>query len=236
MKNSQETVLQAQAISSQIAGKLDGYAYRGVSAFDADGTLWHHDIAEEFTQWCFQKNYLATADEWGPYRKVYEQDSRAGVQLLLSFYRGNEESRIASWVDEFWTTVQRPWITSVTDLVQHLAANGEDVWVVTASPRIVLEPIKKHLPVTRILGLEFELDSQGLTSGKPVGLITSGEGKAEALRSQGITSLGAGAGNSMSDVALIRMAERVQWAINPCDEMRAIANEESWMISEISPD
>jgi phosphoserine phosphatase len=134
-------------------------------------------------------------------------------------------------VDDYWHTYQKlKHIDLPVAVLQHLAKLGYEIWVVTGSPTEFLLPLLKKLPVTRIIGMDFEVDTQGIITGQRTGICCAGPGKAEKVKSLWQSPVQFAAGNALLDEAMLRIARDVAWVVHPHPELERIAKQEGWDI------
>ncbi len=192
-------------------------------------------MSEDFVQWMIQKGHFDGA-LWSDYVATNASDPAAGCLEILRFYTGIEDATIRQHVSTFWQEAgSRAWIQSVVDAISWLDDLGFDVFVVSGTPRIVLDPLPRHLPVLpdRILALELEVDADGRFTGRHSGVPTYGEGKAQRLRDAGCAGVFLAAGNSGLDVEMLRLSQDIKWAIQPDHALRRTALDEGWVITDI---
>jgi phosphoserine phosphatase len=113
-----------------------------------------------------------------------------------------------------------------------LAEHGFALFVVSGTPRLVLEPLAQHLPVAkgRIVALELGVDRQGRATGGPSGVVTCGTGKAVRLREAWSGPVLLAAGNSVLDIEMLQLSEVWRWVIDPDPQLRALATRSGWPI------
>jgi len=200
----------------------------GIAVFDADGTLWTDDAADDFTLWMISTSRIP-GDSWDTYLRIYRSDPCEGCRFLLTLYKGLDIASVRSSVDEWWRDhANRRWIPEVVESL-HLASGTHPVWVVSGTPTDILVPLLAMLPVDEVLGMDFELSS-GRITGKHSGVSCTGEGKAEK-----ILSLAAGrpisfcAGNGSLDGPMMEIASRA-WSVYPNPDFEAYSRARGWPV------
>jgi HAD superfamily phosphoserine phosphatase-like hydrolase len=201
-----------------------------LAVFDADGTLWRDDVADDFTQWMIRSDEIP-GDRWDEYTRIYRDDAPAGCELLLTFYAGLDRAHLRERIDHWWLHhARRRWIDEVVESVHHLDARGYPVWVVSGTPTDFLLPLERVLPVRRVLGMDFALDGRGRITGDLSGIRCAGEGKARKLRAVAAERrIFVCAGNGELDRAMMHLAERV-WSVYPDAEFERYCRRRGWAV------
>lgn len=209
--------------------KSDG---KEIALFDADGTLWVDDVADDFTQYALDTDFINEKELWAEYLKRYPIDPPAACEFLLNLYRGMGLTEVQEAARNWWKAhSERNWIEEVMTSLFHLSDAGYRVWVVTASPTELIAPIQSFLPVDEVIGIDFEVDSQGTITGRAAGIVCAGAGKAKKVRSLAqAESIVFSAGNSMMDIPMIEIADPIRWAVYPNAEFEAQALERGWLL------
>lgn len=204
-----------------------------LALFDADGTLWENDIADDCTIWMIGTGRIKTGHKWHEYKKIYSKDAPAGCRYLLTFYKGMHISELSRHVDSYWNEFMKmEYIEEPLEVLQYCAKHDFNVWVVTGSPTDFLFPLLKKLPVQKIVGMDYELDANGFITGKHSGISCAGRGKAEKIKSLWQGPVQFAAGNALLDEAMMRLARDVVWAVHPHPDLEKIAVKEGWEIKK----
>ena len=199
--------------------------------FDADGVLWHGDVSEDFTLWMIGEGHF-DGQLWPVYERCNHEDPAEGATQILNFYRGLSSTELRGHVERFWETgAPRAWVERVRATMVWARQHGFTVFVVSASPAPVLQPLNDLLPVDRVFGLELEFDEGGCATGRPDGIVTTGTGKAEQVRAESLLPVQLAVGDSCLDVPMMRLSSGVAWAINPDSALREVAEREEWLIT-----
>ena len=208
----------------------------GIAAFDADGTLWEGDVSEDFTLWMIGEGHF-DGSLWPVYEHVNRRDPAAASVQILQFYRGMELRRLRLLVEQFWQAFpDRAWLPPVRAVCRWAHARGMRSHVVSATPAPVLAPLRRHLPIDHVHGLELEVDERGRCTGRVAGVPTIGDGKAERLRAMAEDPVLLAVGNSVLDIPMLRLSVGVAWAVNPDTALREAAAREGWLMSAgVSP-
>ena len=204
-----------------------------LALFDADGTLWENDIADDCTIWMLGTNKIQTGKHWGEYKKLYAADAPTGCRYLLTFYKGLSLADLTKHVETYWQDFMKmEYIREPLGVLHHLAGLGFKIWVVTGSPTDFLYPLLKKLPVDKIIGMDFEIDANGVLTGKHAGISCAGAGKAEKVKSLWNGPIQFAAGNALLDESMMRLARDVVWAVHPHPALEQIARSEGWEIKK----
>jgi HAD superfamily phosphoserine phosphatase-like hydrolase len=202
-----------------------------LALFDADGTLWENDIADDCTLWMLGTGRIETGAKWAEYKRIYAADACAGCRFLLSFFAGLTKEALTQGIEAYWRDFMKlKIIEEPLELLHHLAAQGFAIWVVTGSPTDMLFPLQRRLPVERVIGMDFEIDARGTVTGRHAGISCAGEGKAEKVRSLWSGPIQFAAGNARLDEAMLRLARDVAWAVHPHPDLERVARAEGWEI------
>ncbi len=204
-----------------------------VALFDADGTLWTDDVADDFTKYAIDTKLLKHAHLWDEYLKIYATDPVKGCRYLLNLYKDISEKDVLDCVDQWWiNTSKRSWITEVMEALYCLADRGYSNWIVTGSPTAVMTPLLKYLPLDKTIGIDFALTPEGIITGDVKGICCSGQGKADKVNSllDGREVLFS-CGNSSMDIPMIELSKKVSWSIYPNEQFLSESQEKNWHIT-----
>jgi HAD superfamily phosphoserine phosphatase-like hydrolase len=204
-----------------------------LALFDADGTLWENDIADDCTVWMIGTGRIQTGAHWPQYKQTYADDAQEGCRYLLSFYKGMPKADLTRHVQAYWDEFMKlDYIAEAIVVLEDLAAKGFKIWVVTGSPTDFLLPLLTKLPVDKIVGMDFDVDANGILTGLHGGISCAGPGKAEKVLSLWNDPIQFAAGNAILDEAMMRLARDVVWAVHPHPELEKIALHEGWEIKK----
>jgi len=202
-----------------------------LALFDADGTLWDNDIADDCTIWMIGTGRVKTASKWDTYKRLFDADAPAGCRYLLELYEGLTRVELTAHVEAYWRDFMKlAYIDETVEVLRYLAGRGFRVWVVSGSPTDFLEPLKRQLPVDRIVGMDFEVDGRGVLTGRLAGISCAAQGKADKVRSLWNGPIQFAAGNSLLDEAMLRLARDVAWVVHPHADLERLARAAGWEI------
>ncbi len=211
--------------------KLSEEDARGLAVFDADGVLWEGDVSEDFTLWMIGEGHF-DGQLWPIYERCNAEDPEAGCFQILNFYAGMTLTEIRTHVARFWQcTPERPWLVRVRATVQWMHKLGFSVYIVSGTPDLVLEPLKRHLSVDGVFGLGLEIDDDGRATGQSAGIATVGVGKAERIRAASRDPVRLAVGNSVLDIPMLKLSTGIAWAVNPDVDLRGVAETSGWLVT-----
>ena len=121
----------------------------------------------------------------------------------------------------------------MVDLVGQLQEAGWDVWVVTASARAIVTPFaaRAGVPADRVLGMELAATDDHLER-EVTGTVTYRQGKVDALRHATGRTADFAAGDSITDLELLRSARYRLYIHRHEVDMHRIATDEGWWLQE----
>ena len=209
---------------------------RAVTLFDADGTLYTDDVADDFTTWMIDRGHVS-GDNWPTYMRIYRDDHPAGCRYLLSFYAGMTEAELDAHVQSWWDEhAHRNWVAEAVEAVFAAADKGYDNWILSGTPTNIVRPLCRILPFSEAVGMDFEVDGDGVITGRHAGISCAGEGKADKVASLlGDREVALGVGNGSLDAAMMRQA-RHAWSVYPNPEFEAYSRDQGWPILRRPPD
>lgn len=154
----------------------------------------------------------------------------------LSFIAGHRVQELRAIGEEIFseTIGDKVWPGTHALARLHLDA-GQRVWLVTASPLEVAEPIAAHLGLTGALGTVAE-QVDGVYTGRLVGPVLHGDAKVEAVlrlaEAEGLELQHCSAySDSANDIPLLSLVGH-PCAINPDRRLRAHAKAHGWRIRD----
>jgi HAD superfamily hydrolase (TIGR01490 family) len=168
--------------------------------------------------------------------KENSNDVAAGRRKALAFIEGRSTDELMRLGEEIFDEIiaEKIW-EGTRDLAQmHLDA-GQQVWLVTATPYELAITIARRLGLTGALGTVAE-SVDGIFTGRLVGEILHGPGKAHAVRSlairEGLNLKRCTAySDSYNDVPLLSLVGTAV-AINPDAALRDYARKRGWEIRD----
>ena len=204
-----------------------------VAAFDCDGTLWPDDSGMKFLYWEIEQKLLppdvskSILDRYQEYLagKVTE-DEMCGE--MVQIHRGIEERRIRQFAARFaQSNVILQIFPEMHHLVDALQKLGTEVWAVSSTNNWVIEEAVRGLGISprRVLAVRVEIENGKATD--RLGEMTSGPGKARALKRVLSRPLNVSFGNSIFDLAMLELAQN-PIAVNPNRDLLEICEQRGW--------
>ncbi|MEE6175526.1 HAD family hydrolase [Mycobacterium sp. 050134] len=213
--------------------------------FDVDNTLVQGSSAVHFGRGLAARNYFTYRDVLG---FIYAQakfqllgkensdDVAAGRRKALAFIEGRSVDELVSLGEEIYDEIiaDKVWAGTRALTQMHLDA-GQQVWLITATPYELAATIARRLGLTGALGTVAE-SVDGVFTGRLVGDILHGTGKAHAVRSlairEGLNLKRCTAySDSYNDVPMLSLVGTAV-AINPDARLRTLARERGWEIRD----
>ncbi|MGI4757548.1 MAG: HAD family hydrolase [Janthinobacterium lividum] len=202
---------------------------------DFDGTLWPGDAGSGFMNWSIQTGLLSPAaaehllHRHACYRRG-EVDEISICGEMTQIYRGLEESSVRASAAEYFRQHVRPHFFPVmVKLVHDLQAKEVEVWAVSSTNNWMIEEGVREMNIQphRVLAAAVVVEQGRITD--TLVHVPSDEGKAEALRRVGLDRPDAVFGNSVHDLAMLKMAAK-PFPVNPSEELARQASELGWPV------
>jgi HAD superfamily hydrolase (TIGR01490 family) len=213
--------------------------------FDVDNTLVQGSSLVHFARGLAARKYFTYGDltrfayaqaKFQLTGKENSDDVAEGRRKALAFIEGRETAELEAVGEEIYDEIIADKIWSGTRALaqMHLDA-GQQVWLVTATPYELAATIARKLGLTGALGTVAE-SVDGVFTGRLVGEILHGAGKAHAVRSlairEGLNLRRCTAySDSFNDVPMLSLVGTAV-AINPDAALRDLARERGWEIRD----
>jgi len=213
--------------------------------FDVDNTLVQGSSLLHFGRGLAVRKYFTYRDVIG---FIYAQakfrlrgrensnDVAAGRRKALAFIEGRSTAELQDLGEQIYDEIIADKIWAGTRELAHMHLDaGQQVWLVTATPYELAVTIARRLGLTGALGTVAE-SIDGVFTGRLVGEILHGAGKAHAVRSlairEGLNLKRCTAySDSYNDVPLLSLVGTAV-AINPDSQLRKLARERGWEIRD----
>ncbi|NDK89837.1 HAD-IB family hydrolase [Gordonia desulfuricans] len=209
--------------------------------FDVDNTLVQGASIVHFARGLAARKYFSYSDvldfAWTQAKfritgKENADDVAEGREKALSFIAGRPTSELAELGEEIYDEyiADKIWPGTRALAQRHLDA-GQQVWLVTATPVELAQTIADRLGLTGALGTVAE-SKDGVFTGRLVGDILHGPGKAHAVRAlairEGLNLKRCTAySDSHNDVPMLSLVGTAV-AINPDADLRDVAKVRGW--------
>ena len=195
--------------------------------FDFDGTLIKGDSIISFCFYAY-KHKLCTFGHLirsGVMAALYHcgiTNAEKSKQAALSFLAGMPRKEVEKIARDFCTHVLIPNLyPEGVEAIRRHRLEGAEVWLVSASTAFYLEPLKRHLHLTGLIGTRMHVDEQGKYSGLIDGHNCRGVEKtlriAEVLAAKGDMvdySVSYAYGDTAGDIPMLMLCEH-KTAVNP---------------------
>ncbi|NMO03898.1 HAD-IB family hydrolase [Gordonia sp. TBRC 11910] len=211
--------------------------------FDVDNTLVQGASIVHFARGLAARKYFSYGDimqfAWSQAKfritgRENADDVAEGREKALSFIAGRETSELVELGEEIYDEfiADKLWAGTRALTQKHLDA-GQQVWLVTATPVELAQTIATRLGLTGALGTVAE-SVDGVFTGRLVGDILHGPGKAHAVRSlairEGLNLKRCTAySDSHNDVPMLSLVGTAV-AINPDSDLKDVAKVRGWEI------
>ncbi|GAA1086078.1 HAD family hydrolase [Tsukamurella spumae] len=238
----------AHSLLLEKEGREDGAVLPDLTAaafFDVDNTMVQGASIVHFARGLAARNYFSYSDlasaVWAQAKfrltgKENSEDVAAGREKALSFIAGRSTEELKAVGEEIYDEIiaDKIWPGTRALAQMHLDA-GQQVWLVTATPVELAQTIADRLGLTGALGTVAE-SQDGVFTGKLVGDILHGLGKAHAVRSlairEGLNLKRCTAySDSHNDVPMLSLVGTAV-AINPDSDLRDVARVRGWEIRD----
>jgi HAD superfamily hydrolase (TIGR01490 family) len=213
--------------------------------FDVDNTIIQGASLIHFARGLVARKYLKTSDladfAWMQVKfrvtgRESSGDAAAGREKALSFIAGRKTSELVALGEEIYDELlaDKIWPGTREMAHQHLE-KGQQVWLVTATPVELAQVIADRLGLTGALGTVAE-SIDGVFTGRLVGDILHGPGKAHAVRAlavrEGLSLDRCTAySDSINDVPMLSQVGKAV-AVNPDSDLRELARARGWDIHD----
>jgi HAD superfamily hydrolase (TIGR01490 family) len=219
----------------------DGADLTAAAFFDVDNTLVQGASIVHFARGLAAHKYFSYSDVagalWAQIKfrvtgKENAEDVAEGREKALSFIAGRPTAELVALGEEIYDEyiADKIWAGTRALTQRHLDA-GQQVWLVTATPVELAQTIADRLGLTGALGTVAESED-GIFTGRLVGDVLHGLGKAHAVRSlairEGLNLQRCTAySDSHNDVPMLSLVGTAV-AINPDSDLKDIAKVRGW--------
>jgi phosphoserine phosphatase len=203
------------------------------AVFDCDGTLWSGDSGYGFMIWSIEQGLVSRgASDWIDTRyRAYLAGTVSELAIcgeMTQLYEGLREQELRNAAAEFFHNhVERRIFPEMRRLAEALKARGTELWAVSSTNKwVVAEGARGFgIPEERVLAAEVRVVSGMITS--TLMDVPTDEGKAVSLRRVGLERPDAVFGNSIHDLAILKIARRA-FPINPSPALIEASSRLGW--------
>ncbi len=157
------------------------------------------------------------------------------AHIFLSFYRGRRLQTFADSAAEFYRDYLQPNLApAVVDKLKWHHSQGHVTVLISGSIDYYLQPVVEALGIDHLLCTHLEVDSDGLLTGRPEGLVCVGDAKVMlALKladDEGIDlSASYAYGNSELDIPILSQVGHPV-VVNPSSKLTRHAQKNNWSV------
>jgi phosphoserine phosphatase len=204
-----------------------------VAVFDCDGTLWGGDAGYGFMAWSIEKGLVSrSTSDWIDTRyRGYKAGKISELDIcgaMVEMYAGLREQELREAAARYVRKFVKPRVfVEMAALVAALKKAGVEIWAVSSTNKWVVAEGVRDLGISeeRILAAEVHV-AEGLITSELVDVPTD-EGKAATLARVGIPHPDAAFGNSIHDLAMLKIA-RNAFPVNPSPALIEAAAKNGW--------
>ncbi|HEY7143434.1 MAG TPA: HAD-IB family hydrolase [Streptosporangiaceae bacterium] len=243
--NGQAAAGQASAAAADVRQPAPVPDLAAGAFFDVDNTLMRGASIYHFARGLAARKLFGPRDlvrlTWGQvsFRVRGAENSghiAAARESALAFVAGHRVDEIVALGEEIYddTMADRIWAGARELTQRHLAA-GQRVWLVTATPVELANILARRLGLTGALGTVAQT-ADGVYTGRLVGGLLHGEGKAAAIRAlaereQLDLSRCSAYSDSANDLPMLTLVGHPH-VVNPDAELRARARDNDWPVHD----
>ena len=204
-----------------------------VAVFDCDGTIWGGDAGYGFMVWSIEQGLVSrSASDWIDTRhRGYMAGTVSELDIcgeMTQVYAGLREQELRSAAGEFVQKyVQGRIFAEIAALLGTLRERGVTLWAVSSTNKwVIAEGVRQFgIPEERVLAAEVRVESGMITA--DLLDVPTDEGKAASLRRVGLDQPDAVFGNSIHDLAMLKIARKA-FPINPSPALLTAAGQRGW--------
>jgi len=204
-----------------------------VAVFDCDGTLWGGDAGYGFMAWSIEEGLVSrSTSDWIDTRyRGYKAGKISELDIcgaMVEMYAGLREQELREAAARYVRKFVKPRVfVEMAALVAALKKAGVEIWAVSSTNKWVVAEGVRDLGISeeRILAAEVHV-AEGLITSELVDVPTD-EGKAATLARVGIPHPDAAFGNSIHDLAMLKIA-RNAFPVNPSPALIEAAAKNGW--------
>lgn len=204
-----------------------------VAVFDCDGTLWSGDSGSGFMTWSLEQGVVSrSASDWMDERYRAYQAGQVGEEAIcgemVQVYAGLRDQELRAAAETYARKfVSGRIFAEMAALVAEMQKAGTEIWAVSSTNRWVVAAGLRvfGIPEERVLAAEVAVRDGVITS--ELVDVPTGEGKAVALKRVGLSAPDAVFGNSLHDLAMLKLGRRA-YPVNPSPALQKVAAQLGW--------
>lgn len=189
-----------------------------IVAFDADGTLWPHDVGRLFFKYQVDKGFFKKniSDPHGEFNNICKTKGHTEALLWVAkIQKGVSLKTLNQEVQEFLQAHSFKTFLFQRDLINYLIRKKVQVFIVSASLKWILDNALQgyNIPVKNIIGVETKIE-QGIITDQIIFPVSVHKQKAEAFltRTKGVKPCFV-AGNTLSDESLLELSSHLRLVV-----------------------
>jgi phosphoserine phosphatase len=204
-----------------------------VAVFDCDGTLWGGDSGYGFMVWSIEKGLVSrSTSDWIDTRyRGYQAGKVSELEIcgaMVQMYAELREQELREAAERYVRKFVQPRVfAEMAALLAKLRQAGVELWAVSSTNKwVVAEGVRDFgISEDRILAAEVRV-TDGLITSELLDVPTD-EGKAATLARVGMPRPDAVFGNSIHDLAMLKIA-RNAYPVNPSPALIEAAAKNGW--------
>jgi HAD superfamily hydrolase (TIGR01490 family) len=209
--------------------------------FDIDGTIFRKNLAFELIDelaWMdifkvkVRNELIRLYSRWLNHEGTYEEYRKALVGLYAENLKGCRQEEIIEASKKVVPFYKDRTYIFATELMAKLKKENYNIIAISGSPNEIVEEYNRYLGLDKVYGSVYEVDQQGIYTGKAVFEPTIHKGhvaKQYALE-RGLTFKDSyGIGDTESDAKILEIVDN-PIAFNPNFNLKKIAEEKGWRI------
>ena len=204
-----------------------------VAVFDCDGTMWGGDSGYGFMVWSLEQGLVSrSTSDWIDTRyRGYLAGRVSELEMcgeMVQIYAGLREQELRAAAAQYVQEFVRPRVfPEIASLIAILRQAGVELWAVSSTNLwVVADGVRFFgIPEDRVLAAKVRVTEGKI--GSEIVAVPTDEGKAEALRQAGLPAPDAVFGNSIHDLAMLKIA-RCAFPVNPSPALKQAAAQHGW--------
>lgn len=219
------------------------------AAFDADGTLWPHDIGKDFFHYQIKNDLLKISDPQKEFEYVLKTEGKKAALLWLAkIQTGFSIEEFKHHVKGFLKEKPFRIFSFQKRLIDWLVARNVQIFIVSSSLKWVLdEALKEYsIPLKNIIGVKTKIE-KGIITNKLILPAPVHTDKVEAFKNRTNGALPFFvAGNTLADQALLELASDIRLVVTTAclgernydseRKLLEIAKARNWFYQDGMPD